>query len=221
MRQENLKQKQLAELVGTTPQSVNNWLKRNSLSRESAQAICEKLGYSLNWLLEGIGNAKIGEGSTFRESELKVTEWIPESADESEFVVVPYLNIRLSAGSGAYNEYEEEMYSLPFRKHTLQRLGINPNNVKVVRVIGDSMEPKLSDGDTVAINMADKAIRDGKMYAVRIGDFQRVKILIEQPGGIVIKSLNRDFEDEVITPSRIESGEFSVIGRVWWISSLV
>lgn len=42
MREEGMKQKDLAEIVGTSPQTVNNWLKRGTLSRESAQAINEK-----------------------------------------------------------------------------------------------------------------------------------------------------------------------------------
>jgi len=84
------------------------------------------------------------------------------------------------------------------------------------------MEPKLSDGDKVAINLNDRTIRDGKMYAIRMGEIQRVKTLISRPdGGIIVRSYNQVYKDELITKEQLANEDMVVIGRVWWISSLV
>lgn len=221
MREEGLKQKDLAEIVGTSPQTVNNWLKRGTLSRESAQAINDKTGYSLDWLLNGTGHPK-SERSNFKASRLHVTEWENTNNDDNEFVEVPLLGVRLSAGGGAYDIDEDEVYALPFRTHTLRRLGIRGEDTRVVTVMGDSMEPKLSDGDKVAVNLSDRQIRDGKMYAIRMGELQRVKALIKRPdGSIIVRSYNPLYEDEIVTKEQIINGELAVIGRVWWVSALV
>lgn len=221
MREEKLKQKDLAEMLGTSPQTVNNWLKRGTLSRESALTINEKTGYSLDWLLNGTGQPK-AEISNFKTSRLQVTEWESTDNDDDEFVEVSLLGVRLSAGGGAYDIDEDEVYALPFRAYTLRRLGIRVEDTRVVTVMGDSMEPKLSDGDKVAVNLADRQIRDGKMYAIRMGELQRVKALIKRPdGSIIVRSYNPAYGDEVVTKEQIINGELAVIGRVWWVSALV
>ncbi|EPF3218179.1 XRE family transcriptional regulator [Enterobacter hormaechei] len=221
MREERLKQKDLAEMLETSPQTINNWLKRNSMSRDSAQSLSESTGYSLDWLLNGTGQPKL-EGSNFVESRLKLAEWDDELRDSGDFVEVPLLSVRLSAGGGAYEVDEDEVYALPFRANTLRRLGIRVADARVVTVVGDSMEPKLSDGDKVAINLNDRTIRDGKMYAIRMGEIQRVKTLISRPdGGIIVRSYNQAYKDELITKEQLANEDMVVIGRVWWISSLV
>ncbi|WP_387693065.1 helix-turn-helix domain-containing protein [Photorhabdus sp. RM71S] len=59
--QEDIKQKELAKRMNTSAQTVNNWLKRDSISREAAQQISEIYGYSLDWLLNGVEPPKLGD----------------------------------------------------------------------------------------------------------------------------------------------------------------
>lgn len=221
MIEKNINQTELAKLAEASPQSVTNWLKRNSMSKNVAKAICEKTGYSIDWLLFGLGESNHAD-TNFKQSRLKPVEWEDMPTSNTEFVEVPVLDVHLSAGDGYCNTEGEEMYTLPFRAYTLRREGINVENLRVVRVTGDSMEPKLSDNDTVSINTADKVVRDGKMYAIRIGDVQKIKILIQNSdGNITVRSYNPDYKDEIVYKGQIESGDFTVIGRVWWISSIV
>ncbi|GKX62279.1 LexA family transcriptional regulator [Pragia fontium] len=221
MTEKNLNQTELAKLAGASPQSVTNWLKRNSMSKNVARIICEKTGYSIDWLLFGLGQDAHTD-TNLKPSRLQPITWEEISTTNTEFVEVPVLDIHLSAGDGYYNTEENEIYTLPFRAHTLRREGIHVENLKVVRVTGDSMEPKLSDNDTVSIDTADKIVRDGKMYAIRIGDVQKIKTLIQNSdGSITMRSYNANYKDEIVAKEQIECGEFTVIGRVWWISSIV
>jgi phage repressor protein C with HTH and peptisase S24 domain len=98
----------------------------------------------------------------------------------------------------------------------LKSNGISIDSAKCIRVVGNSMEPRLSDGDIVGINTDDRRIRDGKAYGVRHGDLLRVKFLIEQPdGGVIVRSMNRDeFQDELLTKQQ-KTEELTVLGRVF------
>lgn len=220
MKDENLKQSDLARILETTPQNVYNWLTRGSLSKDKADKLCEIFGYSVMWLLYGKGAPK--NRSDFKESRLIASEWEQLENKDGEFVEVPLIDVELSAGHGSMGASEQELYTLPFRAYTLHSKGIYAKDVKVVRVMGDSMEPKLSDGDVVAINTADRRIRDGKIYAIRMGDVQKIKILIQNPdGSITVRSYNPDYKDETIADDKVKNNELIIIGRVWWISSLL
>lgn len=217
MNDNSINKTELALLADTTPQNVTNWIARNTISRKKAKLIAEKLGYSINWLIKGTDN-------TISDSRLTAVEWESMTDDEKnngDFITVPVLDIELSAGHGANNDNERERYTLPFRSYTLKQRNIPIDMVKVVRVSGDSMEPRLFDNDTISINMADTRIRDGKIYAVRIYDSQKVKVLIRNSDGTVtLRSFNPAYQDEIISKQQIESCEFQVLGRMWWHSSI-
>lgn len=138
-----------------------------------------------------------------------------------EYAMLPfYKDISLSAGAGTENQEDHNGYKLAFSRTTLRRHGINPQDASCVTVEGESMEPVLPDGATVGINMADKNIRDGKMYAIRQGEWLRVKRLYRLPNNQVrINSYNQDdpaFADE-ITPLE----EIEIIGAVFWWSVMI
>ena len=138
-----------------------------------------------------------------------------------EYAMLPfYKDISLSAGAGTENQEDHNGYKLAFSRATLRRYGINPQYASCVTVEGESMEPVLPDGATVGINMADKNIRDGKMYAIRQGEWLRVKRLYRLPNNQVrINSYNQDapaFADE-ITPLE----EIEIIGAVFWWSVMI
>lgn len=217
MREHSINKSELAEIACTSPQNVTNWISRNAISRKKAQLISEKLGYDLKWLL-------YGSGENIRDSELNPVEWESLSEEEQNngrFVTIPVLDVELSAGFGACPTMEQEMYTLPFRSITLKQRKIPINMAKVVKVAGDSMEPRLFDRDIISINTADTRIRDGKIYAVRVHDLQKVKVLIRNTDGtITLRSYNPTYPDEIISREQIESGDFQVLGRMWWHSSI-
>ena len=219
MKDHSINKTELADILSTTPQNVTNWINRDAISRKKAKLISEKFGYDLNWLLYG------GDGN-IKESELSPVEWESLSEEEQKdgkFVTIPVLDVELSAGFGAFptTTMEQEMYTLPFRAVTLKQRNIPIDMAKVVKVSGDSMEPRLFDKDIISINTADTRIRDGKIYAVRVCDLQKVKVLIRNAdGSITLRSYNPDYPDEIINRDQIENGDFQVLGRMWWHSSI-
>ena len=225
LAKERLKQRDLAESLSTSPQTVNNWLKRDSLSREAAQQISEKYGYSLDWLLNGVGSPKKDlESSVPPESEWgTVDAWDKNTPLPDDEVEVPFLkDIEFACGDGRVHNDDHNGFKLRFSKATLRRVGANTDGSGVLcfPATGDSMEPIIPDGTTVAVDTNNKRIVDGKLYAIGqadggSGQLKRIKQLYRKPGGVLtIRSFNR--EDEEAREEEVE-----IIGRVFWYSVLL
>ena len=151
-----------------------------------------------------------------------VMDWdssTPLGMDEVELPL--FREVQLSAGTGSSYVQENQGAKLRFAKSTLSRVGVVPASAACCYVNGDSMEPVLPNGATVAIDTNQKAIIDGSLYAIDHGGLLRVKQLYRLPGGAVkIRSFNRDeYPDETITPEHED--EFRIIGKVFWYGVLL
>ncbi|HEC2618834.1 TPA: helix-turn-helix transcriptional regulator [Raoultella ornithinolytica] len=222
LAREGLKQKDLAEQLSTSAQTVNNWIKRDSVSREAAQQISEKYGYSLDWLLNGKGSPKIGDGVALPpESEWgTVYAWDKNTPLPADEVEVPFLkDIEFACGDGRVMDEDHNGFKLRFSKATLRRVGANTDGTGVLcfPAVGNSMEPFIPDGATVAINCNDKRIVDGKVYAVNQDGWKRLKMLYRVgPDRVSLRSYNsQEHPDEEHPLSDIE-----IVGRMFWSSML-
>lgn len=83
------------------------------------------------------------------------------------------------------------------------------------------MEPVLADGSTVGVNIGQRQIVDGKMYAIKHDGQLRVKVLYRVPGGGVrFRSFNQgEHPDEIYTPQEMAEKSIEIIGRVFWGAS--
>ncbi len=108
-------------------------------------------------------------------------------------------------------------FMLRFSKSTLRRVGANSDGSGVVcfPARGNSMEPNIPDGTTVAVNTNDKKIVDGKIYAINENGWKRIKILFRSgPDKVSIRSFNSlEYPQEEKNLSDIE-----IIGRIFWWS---
>lgn len=225
LAREGMKQKDLAEQLSASAQTVNNWIKRDSISREAAQQISEKYGYSLDWLLNGKGTPKISDDAGIPpESEWgTVDAWDKNTPLPDDEVEVPFLkDIEFACGDGRVHSEDHNGFKLRFSKATLRRVGANSDGSGVLcfPATGDSMEPVIPDGTTVAVDTNNKRIVDGKLYAIAQpgggeDKLKRIKQLYRNPGGMLtIRSFNR--EDETASEADVE-----IIGRVFWYSVLL
>lgn len=216
---EGLKQKDLAERLNTSSQTVNNWLKRNAISREAAQQISEIYGYSLDWLLNGIGSPKLKteESQIPDESEFfPIRTWDSKTPIDNDEVEIPFLkDIEFACGDGSYSDDDYNGFKLRFSKSTMRKIGANSDGSGIISfpARGDSMEPVISNGTTVAVNTGDKKIVDGKIYAINQDGLKRIKLLHQTTANkVIIRSYNKiDYPDEEAKISDVE-----IIGRVFW-----
>lgn len=93
-----------------------------------------------------------------------------ENGDEMPegYVSVQRYKLKIAGGEGHIQwEIDEEDQPHAYSLSYLRSKGIQPKNAKRVKVIGDSMESTLYDGESALIDCGDTAIRDGKVYALR------------------------------------------------------
>jgi phage repressor protein C with HTH and peptisase S24 domain len=136
--------------------------------------------------------------------------------DGSDFAPVRHLDIRVSAGSGAINEDANVVETLAFRRDWLTKLGVSANSVVLVKVIGNSMQPGLHDGDLALVDTTKTTIRSGNVYALTDIDAQTLVKRIETvpDHGIILRSDNSDFAP--LHRFGVDANSVAIHGQVIW-----
>ena len=145
----------------------------------------------------------------------------PPTPMRDGLIEIPVLNVDASAGFGAIAESETAHTRFGFDERWLARLTrAKSASLSIIHVLGDSMEPTLSDGDEVLVDASDQGsrLRDG-IYVLRADDALVVKRVTLKPGGrkITISSDNSAY------PSwdDVDRAEIQVVGRVIWFGRAV
>lgn len=205
-----LTQSQLAELVGVSRVSVIKWEADDAMEIKGGNLhrLAEKIGRTTHWVLFGDAGDRVG---------VRSNDGVYQDATPSqEYTYVSRVRgPQLSAGNGEIVwDHEEIERSHAFRRDWMQGRGLNPSRCKLLEVRGDSMSPTLNGGDTVMINMADREIVSGEVYALVAEDGLRVKRLHRRAGGVWMHSDNSD--QLRYPPELIQDHHAAVIGRVVW-----
>jgi len=144
-----------------------------------------------------------------------------DGLDPDREIAVAEVDVLVSAGNGQrVPEFVETRYRMSYQLSWFQHVGAKPENVRVMRVTGDSMERTLFDGDRIAVNLADnKAIADGKVYVFTTGGVEpdvKIKRLFKTSDGRL--RVVSDNPDKALYPDEILSAEDAanvyVVGRV-------
>lgn len=218
-----LSQAQLADLVGISQPAVQKMTSGKTSGSRKMVELSRALNVSPEWLSSGIGPMRSDskESNIAPESEWGTVEvWDSKTPLRDDEVEVPFLkDIEFACGDGSYNEDDYNGFKLRFSKSTLRRIGASTDGHGILcfPARGNSMEPNIPDGTTVAINTEDKKIVDGKIYAISEDGWKRVKMLHRiGPDTVSIRSYNStEYPPEDKSISMIE-----IIGRVFWWSVL-
>lgn len=201
-QQNDLTIQQLSDRVGMPKGTVEKYLQKPSYPNvEFVLAFTSTFGVSKDWLLEGTEPIWSAE----RESAKVQTN--------GDYVEIRRFNVDASAGHGSAVALQEETGQYAFKKAWLDRRGLNSNNLSVISVAGDSMEPDLHDGDLILIDHATTTLADSSIYAVRFSDALYVKRIQHLPGDKVhLISSNRNYPPIEIAHPVADGVE--VVGRV-------
>lgn len=142
------------------------------------------------------------------------TEVVVMNGDD--YVAVPRLDVRLSAGPGNFNHDPAEVERLAFRHDWLRRLDVKAANAVLVGIKGDSMAPGLRDGDIALVDKARQLVRPGHVYALTDTDGStRVKRVDIVPGhGYILRSDAPDFAAE--PRFGLDAKALRIEGQVVW-----
>ena len=229
MEEAGYNQATLGAAIGMSQPSVWKLTSGKTKNTRKLYEISKVLGVRPEWLAEGsdpmrdegVSPLPPRESNIPPESEwVGIKAWDRNTPLEDDEVEVPYLkDIEFACGDGSVSDEDYNGFMLRFSKATLRRVGANTDGSGVLcfPARGDSMEPRISHGATVAINTSDKKIVDGKMYAINESGWKRIKMLYQVgPDRVSIRSYNKvDHPDEEKNLNDIE-----ILGRVFWWSEL-
>jgi len=171
--------KDVAKVLGITPEHLSVLKKRNKIPFEELAYFCAKRKISLNWLL--------------------FDQQIENIATETEkFSKIRYFkDINASAGGGAIN-FDDNYETLYIDKKIVSK------NLDAINVIGDSMEPTIKEGSIIFIDRDDKSVQNGGIFVVSTpaGVFVK-RINLRSYGKIELISDNKLYPNEIIGEAEI------------------
>lgn len=142
------------------------------------------------------------------------------SIHDDGMVVIRRWQQPLAAGDGSAPVEYAETNGLKFKASSLHRKGLNPANLAVLDATGDSMEPRIHDGDVLLIDCGDTIPQPGRIYALEYDGSMYVKRLENFGTAQWFMVSDNGHDPKWRKPKPIEPhGNFKPIGRVRWIGS--
>lgn len=155
-----------------------------------------------------------------REGTLLGRSTLPEAnAREAPVAWVAVVSPHVKACCGKGNAYAEDVtweeigqYPVPFYMVNGYAWQAGKNGVRVIAVEGDSMEPRIHDGDWVLF--ADTRLSNGDIGLVKYEGRLMVRgVLFDGADKVLLRALNKDYE-EILVDLTDESVEFGILGKV-------
>lgn len=194
----------LAHEAGTSLAALSRMIGRNS------SYLQQYIGKGSPRKLEEDDRRRLAEFFGVAESELGAPEEKSLGA-RGDWVEVPRLSLEASAGPGAAAAEEIPFDAFRFSRRWLREHGLEPAQLSAIRVMGDSMDPLLRDGDEILVDRTPRPFREG-VHVVRLGEALHVKLLqAVPPGHLRLISKNAAYE-----PVEVAMSDVDVVGRVVW-----
>lgn len=210
---------ELARATKSTASAITQWLDgtTKSLRAEKSALLELATGYRAQWIVFGTGPKLVSAEPPSDKSTMQpILAWEhPDDLPAGEYVMIPRLDVHLSAGNG--HEQVEisfvERQPQAFRADWIRGERLKPAKLACMTARGDSMEPSIWDGDSLVVDISQTDVIDGRVYAMWYEGGERVKRLYRLPGGgLRIKSDNPEFAPIELTGPQLE--HVRVIGRV-------
>lgn len=128
---------------------------------------------------------------------------------------VDRLELQVSAGPGASGD-TIPIDPIPFSPDVLRRNSLRADELAVLEVRGDSMEPVLYAGDLVMVDKAPSKPVSGKMYVVARGSDVQIKWVTVMRSAIQLVS-----ENEHYPPERVDPHDGPRFYRVRWFGHFI
>jgi len=212
---------QAGKILGSNKNTIAAYRKKGGLIKgEVLEKLISNPHFKFNseWLMKGQGEPFPGARENYPQvcgpEEITGMRALPDETRD-DFVFIPQSgNDRISAGRGyvPYNLFETQ---IAFRKDWIKRKG-DPQNMSLIRVAGDSMEPTFLAGDLVLIDHKRNRIDpQGGIYALSINDeimIKRIQVLYPHRK-LKIISDNSKYE-----PIEVELDQVEINGKVIWFA---
>ena len=209
--EQKINKAKLGEVAGVSAQAVNNWYKKGKISIDSAKAIYQKYGYSIEWILGGDeSKASVNQNNNL------TSDLFSNERDLLHKHRIDYYDVRAAAGLTGFenSDYPEIISSLYLTDEGMAQLvgKKSADGICLVNVPTDSMEPTIRKGDIVFLDTKVNAYSGDGIYAFAIDGalfIKRIQKMIG--GGYRMISDNEIYPPEQISDDVCENAKF--IGR--------
>lgn len=202
----DLSQGDFGAIVGTTKQYVSQLEsgKNQIPNGEFLEGWARHFKVNMRWLIHGKGPKEIQPVD-----------------DDTDWAPVLGVHQAAALGDGAEADEYASTHKLMFRRTSLARKKLKPDQLAVIYGKGDSMHPTIKDGDAILVDLSDKEPRDDCVYVITIGRDLMAKRLVKLGSQWFIDSDNKA-DPKWKKPMAIDEAKgFEIHGRVRWIGSWV
>ncbi|MBN7837475.1 helix-turn-helix domain-containing protein [Stenotrophomonas maltophilia] len=208
-KQRGLTQDKLAQELGITQGAISQYLNgRIPMNYRTLRAFTDALGVPESDIRSDLPEQQLNTPSSPTEEYLEVLA-LPQS-------------VGLRDDSEAEEDYAHGN-AMKFRKSVLRQKGLLTRPLAIFYARGRSMEPVISDGDSILLDTSDTDAVDGNIYLVRWPEGENqaygVRRAMTLEGEVFFTSDNRHADSHWLKPRRMlsEGKAITVLGRVHWI----
>ncbi len=134
--------------------------------------------------------------------------------DDMGGIRIPIYDVYFCCGDGDAEDFafEEVKGNRIFPPHFFTDKGVKPENFKLVCAKNDSQKPYINEHDMVGIDISDREIKDGEMYAILLDGERMFKRIFREPGNVLrLHCYNPDYPDKIVTAENHSS--LVIVGR--------
>ena len=208
MEKNKINARELAEKARVGRSFVYDILNGKSLNPTSQKlsAVAKILGVTVHYLM--------GNDATYSQNEIVYPYGFSENNEE--LISIPSLAVETTKAGQALVNFDADDKPYFFTKKWVEnKLKLKPENLKIVFVSGDSMEPTLADGDMVLIDTARTKTTPAGVFVVFDGEGLMVKRLESISGGKLIRVTS---DNNKYYSYDSPAGDINVVGKVVWFA---
>ncbi|MEO5376237.1 MAG: helix-turn-helix domain-containing protein [Magnetococcus sp. DMHC-6] len=205
-----------AQKAGIQKSTFSGILNKGAIPQTSTLIkIASHTNVSVNWLLTGRGPPRVYEEGDHASFVMSIEEVGSPYLIHKGYILVPRLESTVKTGLMLDSENLKE--PLAFKADWIKGvMGLDPNQLALVEVKGDSMEPTLQEGNLLLLDLRERDVRNDAIYVIRRDDFLIAKRMQRGfDGTIHIKSDNPVYE-KLVVPADTLAGKLQIVGRAVW-----
>lgn len=203
----------LSKAINVSIQTIQKWGQRDSISKDGAKVIAERLNFPLGWVLTGEGHYE--DAIPVLPPEQDLVGGMVEIGGQ-DYVAIHRFDAGLSAGPGSVLEEAPQPlgYQL-FEAQWIRALtSASPCSLMVLEVDGDSMEPTLNDRDWILIDRSQRQLTRSGIYALRVDNNLWVKRLHLDLSARKVQMISDNLRYDV---QLLDENGLEIVGRAIWI----
>ncbi len=208
----------LSKILGLSTSTIDGYRRGIKTPKfEILAFIQNRYKISLDWIVDGLAGQftddrraepLTGAGVLSRDSHINSDRSV---LPPGEFVFIPQMAGTISNGELAPDGTTE--MRIAFRRDWIARKGL-PQNMSIIKVQGDSMEPTLLSGDLVLVDHSKDTTTRGGLFAITIDQ----EILIKRIQPLMGSKLLVISDNDKYTTLEIATDNIHINGKVIWFA---